>query len=118
MEIFTQSDVFIVLVGTAQIIIVVFLVFALALTVKILSDISYLTGRIKTEADEIFADVGKIKKEAKEIARAFVSYISALAKISGFKKAISIFSGLTKTKTKDESVKKPSKKRSSVNKKN
>lgn len=111
MEIFTQSDVFIVLVGTSQIIIVVFLVFTLALIVKILSDVSYITGRIKSEADEIFTDIGKVKKEAKMAAQAILTYLATLAKVSGIKKAVGILGGLSKTKTKVKPEKKQNKKR-------
>ena len=109
MEIFTQSDVFIVLVGTAQIIIVVFLVFTLALVVKILSDISYITGRIKREADDLFTDIGKVKKEASVAAQALFAYLSTLAKVSGIKKAINILGSLNKNKVTPE--KKTSRKR-------
>ncbi|MEX0918781.1 MAG: hypothetical protein WDZ85_02320 [Candidatus Paceibacterota bacterium] len=88
-----QSDFFINFLGVSQIFIAVFLVFILALLVKILSDIAFLTRRFKREVKETAADLAEIRSEAKDTIKSLVAYVATFIGAVGVRRAMGFLAG-------------------------
>ncbi len=89
-----QSDLFINFVGVAQIFLFVFSVFVLGLLVKILSDISQISGRVKRESAELLTDMADIRTEAKEVVKAVISYTATFISAAGVRKFAGLMAGI------------------------